>query len=147
MASVAREQSIADFRALCASLEPMPDDASHVQERLINAMVAAGYRVFHEYFVELPTGRSGRIDIVAKDKAGRWLAIEIDARKPRKRSIEKLSLRNWIRVSCLRGVAEGIDEYPGLDAVIALPVRLASFPEKAKKANVAYAGWKARHGK
>lgn len=140
-----RNQTLADFKALCVSLDPMPDDASHVQERLINAMVAAGYQVFHEYVVALPSGRSGRIDIVAK-KDGRWLAIEIDARKPRKRSIEKLALRNWIRVSCLRGVAEGIDEYPGLDAVIALPVRLASFPEKAKKANVAYAGWKARHG-
>ncbi len=140
----AKQQTLSEFRALCAGLDPMPDDASHVQERLINVMLAAGYRVFHEYYVELPTGHRGRIDIVAQAKNGRWLAIEIDARKPRKRSVEKLSLRNWLRVSCLRGVTEGVADYPGLDAVIALPVRIASVREKSRKARVGDAGRRAR---
>lgn len=144
MASLWRLFALTEFRALCAGLAPLPDDASHVHERLIAAMVLAGYRVFPEYVVEMPNGRSGRIDIVAQALNGAWLAIEIDARKPRKRSVAKLGQRNWLRISCLRGVSEGVDEYPGLDAVIALPVRLASFKEKAHKASVGLAARIAR---
>lgn len=135
-----RDTTLRHIRDICASLEPMPDDASYVHQRMMIAFDAAGYRVFHEYTVRLDEGRSGRIDIVVESPNGVWAAIEIDARRPRKRSVAKLSAGRWLRICCLRGVSEGPAEYPGLDAVIALPVRLATFAEKSKKALIAEVG-------
>lgn len=114
------------FKSFCAALEPMPDQAPAVHARMIEAMAAAGYEVYHEYLIDLLNGRSGRIDIVAKSPDGRWLAIEIDARKPRRRSIEKLKTGKWLRISCLRGVAGNVSDYPDLHAIISLPVFAAA---------------------
>lgn len=137
---MSKQDVIDHIRKVCAGIAPMPDDASYVHQAMMTALHASGYRVLHEYPVQLSSGRGGRIDIVVQSPCGRWAAIEIDARKPRKKSIAKMATRNWVRICCLRGVEEGEYDYPGLDAVIALPVRLASFAEKAKKASVAVTG-------
>ena len=132
----ARREALADFEALCVGLAPMPDAASHVHALLMDAMVAAGYRVFQEYTVELGNGQGGRIDVVAQAKNGQWLAIEIDARRPRQRSIKKLVAKDWLRISCLRGVSDSTESYPELDAIIALPIRAASAEEREHKARI-----------
>lgn len=135
-----RDAIIQHLRDICRVMPAMPDDASYVHQQMLIAFHEAGYSVFNEYVVRLDDGRSGRIDIVLQASCGRWVAIEIDARRPRKRSIAKLGTRNWIRISCLRGVEGGPSEYPGVDAIIALPVRLATFEEKSKKAPIASIG-------
>lgn len=132
--------TLEEIHNICHSLSPMPDDASHVHQAVMMAFHEAGYKVYHEYLVRLPDGRSGRIDVVVESPAGVWAAIEIDARKPRKRSIAKLATGRWLRICCLRGVGEGPTQYPGLDAVIALPVRLATLGEKSRKAPIAAVG-------
>lgn len=111
------------------SLPQQPDSAAQVHAAAMVALQRAGFEVFPEFPVEYD-GRGGRIDI-AVHQDGKWTGIEIDARKPRKNSVRKLSGFVGNRVIALRGVEGPPPE--GIDAVVAIPVRLASYAEQKDK--------------
>jgi hypothetical protein len=82
---------------------------------------AAGFFVENEFPTkELGDDRAGRIDIVASYKRGS-VAIELDCRRPRTRSLKKLRLFNGYRLIVLRGVAMPV-AYDGIDQIIAARV-------------------------
>ncbi len=98
------------------------DHAGTMQAQVASALRHAGYFVVLEYpTAGLGDRRDGRIDIVATAISGERVAIELDARKPRRRSIEKLRLFPGSRVIGLRGV-EWRDLPDGIDDVICLTV-------------------------
>lgn len=106
---------------VCSALEtlpPQPDTAAQVHVAAAEALRRAGFDVVVEFRVD----GGGRIDIVAMRDS--WsCAIEIDARRPRARSL--LKLRNFVgaRVIALRGVTALLPA--GIDAVATIPVRTA----------------------
>lgn len=134
-------------RLVCDQMQGLPDMACHVHAAMIDQMVSAGYAVYPEYQIDTEDGRTGRVDIVARDRDNTWLAIEIDARKPRKRSLKKLFLRDWVRVCCLRGVASGATTNDRLDAVISIDVRVAEAGETIDKRAVAQASVRAEEAR
>lgn len=105
-----------------------PDHAASMHAGVAASLRKAGYQVCMEY----PTGalgdtRDGRIDLVAIWDGGK-AAIELDCRKPRKRSIHKLRLFDGYRVIGVRGI-EGQPIPDGIDAVVTMRVRV---PEDAE---------------
>lgn len=120
------------LQEVCTILETLPmqpDTAAQVHAAAMKALQRAGYAVYPEFRVDFGD-RQGRIDIVVQ-KAGKWTAIEIDARKPRGNSIRKLHLFNGTRVIALRGVSGYAPAE--IDAIAKIPVRLASVDEHADK--------------
>lgn len=111
------------------SLPMQPDTAAQVHAAAMTALRKAGYQVHPEFYLHYGD-RDGRIDI-AVCKEGLWTAIEIDARKPRANSIRKLLAFAGTRVVALRGVEGPAPE--GIDAVVAIPVRLSTAVEHADK--------------
>ncbi len=112
---------------LLATLPPQPDTAAQVQVAAAEAL-----RGYFDVVLEWPVD-GGRIDIVAS--RGRWrCAIEIDARKPRARSLVKLRAFLGAKVIALRGVHGLIPE--GIDAAICIPVRMATEAERADRRTV-----------
>ncbi len=115
-----------------SSLRDLPDSAAALQRSVAAALEADGFEVF----LEVPTAGlgderpGGRIDILAKDGPSS-VAIELDARSPRRRSVLKLKLFDAFRIVGLRGV--GGDCPPGIDAVVKLNVRQASEAERRDK--------------
>ena len=128
-----RAAVVADLRKLASSLPLMPDHAGMVHSVVMQALADAGHRVYAEVPAMI-NGRAGRLDLAFfHNELREWCAIEIDARRPRKRSLEKLRRFVGVRVVMLRGV-EGNGEIEGVDGVIALPVRIAAKGEKDKTA-------------
>ncbi len=121
--------SLQEVCNILISLPPQPDTAAQVHAAAMNALRAAGYDVYPEFPAQ-GLGGGGRIDI-AVHKDGKWTGIEIDARKPRNNSIKKLSGFKGTRVIALRGVNGPPPE--GIDAIVAIPVRMASVIERADK--------------
>lgn len=111
------------------SLPQQPDSAAQIHAAAMVALRKAGFEVHPEFPIALD-GRDGRIDIAVR-KNGKWTGIELDARKPRRNSIKKLLAFSGTRVIGLRGVEGPAPE--GIDAVVAIPVRLASAAEIADK--------------
>lgn len=66
--------------------------------------------------------KNGRIDIVAYYKAGS-VAIELDCRRPRARSLKKLRLFDGYRIIALRGVSL-VEPPKGIDAVVCATVAI-----------------------
>jgi hypothetical protein len=93
---------------------------------MIIAMHHAGLSVVPEWPVVSNDGRRGRIDLVVS-RCGASVAIEIDARKPRRKSLDKLRCFNGGRVLVLRGVA-GNCQLHEIDAVVPLRVKLTRGP-------------------
>lgn len=116
-------------------LEAFPetaDHASNVHATLTRHLIANGYKTQTERWVPMP-GRSGRLDIYAIcPVSGTPVAIEIDARRPRKKSIRKLNHvgDDALRVICLRGVSAPLSGVAGVDAVFCLPVRMMGSERK-----------------
>lgn len=108
------------------AMPPSADNAADVQVSVARALRLYGYEARLEYPVEYD-GRAGRIDIVAW-RNGKMFAIEIDARKPRKKSIKKLLNTDAdYRIVMLRGVGAADKEVPqGIDAIIPVAVHLES---------------------
>lgn len=99
------------------------DHAREMQEEVSRALERAGFLVVLEFSTaKLGDNRNGRIDIVAS-KAGENVAIELDCRTPRLRSIKKLKLFDGYRIIGLRGVRHSIVD--GIDGVVCLQVRAA----------------------
>jgi len=118
-----------------SELEPLPDTAAAVHSASIEALEEGGFSVSPEYTVAIPDKeRSGRIDIVATLKDGR-VAIEIDARKPRRKSLLKLKLFQGFRIVALRGV--DMPQPPdGIHATVGIAVKTATISEAADKRTV-----------
>lgn len=99
------------------------DHAREMQQEVERALTRAGFSVRLEYpTAHLGDNRNGRIDIVAH-KDGQDVAIELDCRTPRYRSIKKLKLFPGYRIIGLRGIRHPIVD--GIDGVVCLQVRAA----------------------
>jgi hypothetical protein len=99
------------------------DHAREMQEEVSRALERAGFLVTLEFSTaKLGDSRNGRIDIVAS-KQGQNVAIELDCRTPRLRSIKKLKLFSGYRIIGLRGIRHPIVD--GIDGVVCLQVRAA----------------------
>ena len=96
-----------------------PDNARSMHAEIAAALKSAGFSVWNEYATgDMGDYRKGRIDIFAEAYGGS-VAIELDARKPRARSIAKLRLFDCYKLIGLRGVdrvviPDGIDDVIGL---------------------------------
>lgn len=112
-------------RSILENLPPVADTAPMVQVAAAKALRRHGFDVILEYPVE-----GGRIDIVASWDDWR-VAIEIDARKPRARSLLKLRAFQGATIVALRGVTALLPE--GIDAVANIPVRTALEAERADR--------------
>ena len=115
-------------------METQPDSAAVFHAAVVNHLFVCGFRVRTEICVELPSGKGGRIDLVAYDNRGA-VAIELDNRRPRRKSLDKLSVFDGGRVVVLRGVPP-IRKPEGIDAIIAIPVRTATRREVSDKTAV-----------
>lgn len=104
------------------ALPAMPDHAGAVHATALMALKREGFDVEHEAPVAMPNGRMGRFDLVVR-RWGCQAAIEIDARKPRAKSLEKLLLFNGGRIVALRGVAAR-GSFEGIDTIVSLRVGL-----------------------
>lgn len=118
-------------------LEDLPDTAAQVHAQVMIALRRDGFSVLPEYpqtFIDsIGNFRRGRIDLVAVMGCDRC-AIEIDARKPRRRSLHKLLAFDGYRIVALRGVSgQPVD---GIDAYARIPTRLASAAEREDKRTV-----------
>lgn len=112
-----------------------PDHAATMHAELAGALRMAGFYVTMEYpTAHLGDRRDGRIDIVAFALADR-IAIELDCRKPRRRSLEKLRLFDGYKIVGVRGI-EGHETPDGIDAVIPMRVRVAKKSEKSDRRTV-----------
>lgn len=109
------------------NLRNVPDQAGQLHRAVADALTEKGFAVRCEVATShLGDDREGRVDILASIFGG-VVAIEIDARKPRARSLKKLALFNAYRIVALRGVS--MDPPPGIDAVVALHVAAVQRPE------------------
>lgn len=126
------------------ALPPQPDNAHCVHAAAIEALAAAGFYVYPEFSIVYGDGEHerGRIDIAVL-MHGQTVAIEIDARKPRVRSLKKLRAFDGGRVLALRGVAGGVRIH-GIDAVVPIRVRLETTAEATDKRTVGRAVRKIR---
>ena len=126
---------VAEAVAIMKRLRSIPDTAAQSHYRVMAAFQQAGWNVMPEYRIDLPDGRRGRIDLVV-ETPGAMIAIEIDTRKPREKSLRKLALFNGGRIIALRGVG-GTPKHVGeVDAVVRLSVRLAGDKEARNKRTV-----------
>lgn len=97
------------------------DHARTMQQEVGRALEQAGFLVFLEFSTaKIGDTKNGRIDIVAR-KDGQHVAIELDCRTPRMRSIKKLKLFPGYRIIGLRGIRHPIVD--GIDGVVCLQVR------------------------
>lgn len=112
-----------------ARLAPQPDTAAQVHVAAAKALRRSGFDVILEYGLD-----HGRIDIVAVAQDGWRCAIEIDARKPRARSLVKLRAFLGAKVVALRGVGALIPD--GIDATVLIPVRMATQAERDDRRTV-----------
>ena len=123
------EQGFRDLDAGDAALgilrsHTWPDNARLMHNAVAEVLRAEGFTVVTEYFVRGAFGYSnGRIDIVARRDGGH-VAIELDARRPRERSVAKLNKVEAYRIIGLRGV--DFPPPPGIDAIACMPVRGAA---------------------
>lgn len=111
------------------------DDAATMHAEVAAALEAAGLFVIMEYPTRwLGDVRKGRIDIVVQKALGQ-AAIELDCRKPRRRSVLKLRLFPGYRIVGIRGI-EGFDPVIGIDEIVSMRVRVAKPHEKADRRTV-----------
>ncbi len=118
-------------------LEDLPDTAAQVHVQALVALRTEGFGIAPEYPQHYIDGagrwRRGRIDIVAS-WGGERCAIEIDARKPRRASLNKLLAFDGYRIVALRGVAG--TPVDGIHAYACIPTRIASETERKDKRTV-----------
>ena len=65
--------------------------ARRFHERVEEAMTALGFVVVKEWAVAFSNGQGGRVDVVAF-RANRAVALELDNRSPRQKSVAKLRM-------------------------------------------------------
>lgn len=99
------------------SLGPQPDDAALLHDEAERALIRAGLNVEREFAIDLDDGRRGFIDLVV----GGSVAIELDRRLPRAKSLKKLSKFNGFKIAVIRSVNDEKDFLDMVDAVIPVP--------------------------
>ncbi|MEN3931399.1 hypothetical protein WJT86_10060 [Microvirga sp. W0021] len=98
----------------------LPDKAGLLQKAVVSELERAGFSVCTEEQVsKLQQRRTGRLDVLAVYRGG-TVAIELDARSPRQKSIEKLLQFDAFRIIGLRNIS--MPPPIGIDAVVALHV-------------------------
>ena len=110
----AGEQAVAAMRGL----RGIPDHAFTAHQSVMAALDAAGFVVAKEVGIECPE-EAGRLDVVAS-KDGGQVAIEIDSRSPRKKSLRKLNRMDCFRIVALRRVVPSTEAYAGIHAVVGI---------------------------
>lgn len=107
-------------------LSDLEDNARIFHDQVEWALRNAGFSVRREAHVGLrESGRGfGYIDLLAIYHDG-FVAIELDNRSPRARSLDKLRAFNAFRIVVLRGERDWPLERD-IDAIISIPVRTAS---------------------
>lgn len=113
----------------------VPDDAKSAHDFVVARLTESGFDVTRELWVaERGDGSTGRVDVYAERADGN-LAIEIDRRSPRAKSVAKLRhVENAQRVILLRMPTDVEYEPPTLldvDAIIPLACPDANLPEEA----------------
>lgn len=104
------------------------DHAPTLHSEVIDRLRREAFEVYPEYpTVGLGDVRKGRVDILAVRDGGH-VAIELDCRRPKRRSIFKLLLFDAFRVIGIRGIS-GF-EIPEIDACVCMPVRCATQAQK-----------------
>jgi hypothetical protein len=112
-----------------------PDTAAALHYEVAESFWDAGFFVEFEHRVpNRGDGRPGRIDLVVSLGKTR-IAIELDCRRPRAKSIFKLRSFDGFRLIGLRGV-EWVEQIAGIDCVIGMPVRQAMRDERKDKRTV-----------
>lgn len=109
------------------SLGTVPDDAVVLHDRLETAFGEADFVVEREVPATLPSGATGRIDLMV-EQDGQRVVLELDGRSPRARSLHKLLQfpRAW-RIAVLRGGSTRVAVPSGIDAVVSVRVQSYSF--------------------
>jgi hypothetical protein len=83
-----------DWHGLSMYLSALADikakHASDYHDKVANWLDSLGWQVKREFPVVLPNETAGRVDIVADHKLGFRIALELDNRTPRGKSILKL---------------------------------------------------------
>jgi hypothetical protein len=103
-------------------MDEQPDTAAHVHAAAMQQLKSAGFFVYTEWWLGVDyMSEEGRIDIVAY-RDGQFTGIEIDRRRPRKKSLEKLRGFRGGRIVVLRGA--NCVTPSGIDAVVSIPVRI-----------------------
>lgn len=128
--------SLQRVRTAIDGLHGVADTSQHVHVACMQAFEDAGFEVFPECSIRLPDGSYGRIDIVLVDpRNGRHVAIEVDARKPRRGSLAKLHAYEAEHESFSICICRGVTptQFPGLDLVLSVNVRQATPEEISDK--------------
>jgi hypothetical protein len=115
------EAGVIAIRAICGMQKPI-DKAKEFHDAVQIALLNAGFRVTREApILKRESGRGfGRIDLLA-ERNGAAVAIELDRRCPRAKSLDKLRAFDAFRIVVLRGAAPWSSER-GIDAIISVPV-------------------------
>jgi len=103
--------------AIIGGLRSIPDHAFTAHQSVMAALAEAGFNVVKEVQVETD-GDTGRVDVVAT-KAGGSVAIEIDSRSVRTKSIRKLRRMSGFRIAALRRAVNG-EQIEGIHAVVGI---------------------------
>ncbi len=103
--------------AVIGGLRAIPDHAFTAHQSVMAALAEAGFNVVKEVQVETD-GDTGRVDVVAT-KAGGMVAIEIDSRSVRAKSIRKLRRMDGFRIAALRRAVSG-EQIEGIHAIVGI---------------------------
>lgn len=103
--------------SIICGLRAIPDHAFTAHQSVMAALAEAGFNVVKEVQVETD-GDTGRVDVVAT-KAGGTVAIEIDSRSVRTKSIRKLRRMAGFRIAALRRAVNG-EQIEGIHAVVGI---------------------------
>jgi len=133
----------------------VPDNAQVAQEMVRDFFLQRGYQCQREFRLPSFTAhgtkhqRPGRIDLLVSDPQGRHpdIAIEIDRRRPRARSIQKLlRLNGVIRMILLRGSTPSTEPPEGIHYILGLrTLSPNSISEPAVASQHASSSWAAQH--
>lgn len=100
-----------------------PDNAKELHKKVCGALARRGFLIWNEFpTANLGDTRDGRIDLVVELDGGA-AAIELDTRKPRRRSLQKLRLFYGYMIVGLRGVSM-ISAPHGIDEVVKIEVSI-----------------------
>ena len=112
-------EALAELRRVVRETAPPPDaDAAWLHDELERRLRELGWSVDREVPVaDRGDGRAGAIDLVVTEPAP--IAIELDRRSPRRKSIEKLAAFDGARVVVLREPPRSPIREPGVEVLVA----------------------------
>ncbi len=99
------------------AMPPQPDNATELHDAVEVALEIRGVEVQRECPIEMNDGRKGYIDLVAEG----CVAIELDRRLPRAKSLKKLAAFPGYRIAVTRTDDASLEFEAMVDAVVAIP--------------------------